>query len=186
MSSKKLSYILRHGIIEQGLSITNDGYVDIEHLLNLDILNGWNFNTINDIVKNDNKNRYSLIKKDDKYFIRANQGHSTQVGSLINDNLLLDEITIPIEDCFHGTFVTFLDSIKKEGLKVMNRKHIHIARNLNAKSGKRNSCNVLVYIDMKKAMKDGIKFYKSLNDVILTTGINGILAPQYFSKIQIL
>jgi len=36
--------------------------------------------------------------------------------------------------------------------------------------------------NMKKAMEDGIKFYKSNNGVILTNGINNTLENKYFKK----
>jgi 2'-phosphotransferase len=63
----------------------------------------------------------------------------------------------------------------------MSRKHIHFAKSLDAVSGKRSDCNLLVYVDMAKAMDDGIVFYESSNGVILTEGIDGILDPKYLS-----
>ena len=53
-------------------------------------------------------------------------------------------------------------------------------------SGMRYSCNVIIEIDMAKAIKDGYKFYKSLNDVILCPGKgeDGALPPTYFSKVH--
>ena len=53
-------------------------------------------------------------------------------------------------------------------------------------SGMRYSCNVIIEIDMAKAIKDGYKFYKSLNDVILCPGKGdeGALPPTYFSKVH--
>ena len=47
----------------------------------------------------------------------------------------------------------------------------------------RNSCDIYIEIDMVGAMKDGIKFYISSNNVILTEGADGILSPKYFKKI---
>ena len=44
------------------------------------------------------------------------------------------------------------------------------------------SCDIFIEIDMKKAMEDGIKFYKSNNGVILTNGINNTLENKYFKK----
>jgi 2'-phosphotransferase len=40
-------------------------------------------------------------------------------------------------------------------------------------SGMRGSCNLYIEIDMAKAMADGIKFYLSKNNVILSDGIAG-------------
>ena len=74
------------------------------------------------------------------------------------------------------------------GLSVMCRTHIHIATSKNALSGHRKSCNVYIYIDVTKAIKDGIKFYLSSNGVILTRGENdiGFLPSSYFSRIEVL
>jgi 2'-phosphotransferase len=37
-------------------------------------------------------------------------------------------------------------------------------------SGMRASCDIIIQIDMALAMEDGIKFYISTNNVILTEG----------------
>lgn len=50
-------------------------------------------------------------------------------------------------------------------------------------SGMRKTCEIFIEIDMKKAMDDGIKFYKSNNGVILSKGINNVLEKKYFKKI---
>ena len=47
----------------------------------------------------------------------------------------------------------------------------------------RKTCDVYIEIDMFKAMKDGILFFISSNNVILTEGIDGTLPPQYFKKV---
>ena len=40
-----------------------------------------------------------------------------------------------------------------------------------------------IEIDLFKAIKDGISFYISSNNVILTEGIDGTLPPKYFKKV---
>jgi 2'-phosphotransferase len=47
----------------------------------------------------------------------------------------------------------------------------------------RSSCDVYIHIDLFEAIKDGINFYISSNNVILTEGIDGILPPKYFKKV---
>ena len=63
----------------------------------------------------------------------------------------------------------------------MERKHIHLAKSVNAISGQRTNCNMFVYVNMKHAMTDGIVFYESANGVILTEGFNGIIPAKYLS-----
>lgn len=47
----------------------------------------------------------------------------------------------------------------------------------------RSSCDIYIEIDMSQAIIDGIEFYLSSNNVILTRGINGVLPPKYFKKV---
>lgn len=47
----------------------------------------------------------------------------------------------------------------------------------------RQSCDVYISIDLFEAIKDGIDFYISSNNVILTEGVNGVLPPKYFKKV---
>lgn len=42
---------------------------------------------------------------------------------------------------------------------------------------------VHIYLDVSKAMADGITFFVSLNNVILSSGKEGFIGPQYFSKV---
>lgn len=67
----------------------------------------------------------------------------------------------------------------------MNRQHIHCAKGMPGEviSGMRESSKVVIEIDVAKAMKDGIKFFESENGVILSAGIDGIIAPQYFKNV---
>lgn len=96
-----------------------------------------------------------------------------------------------------------------EGLKVMGRHHIHCASGLFGEegvtsgrsrprcrlasflsmkrispSGMRASCDLFVYINITKALADGIVFERSANGVILTKGQNGALEPKYFERVQ--
>ena len=74
-----------------------------------------------------------------------------------------------------------MNDIKKTGLNKMSRTHIHFASKPNAISGFRGSSNVLVHVNMYLAMADGIKFYMSDNEVILS---EGPIDPKYFSRVE--
>lgn len=50
--------------------------------------------------------------------------------------------------------------------------------------GMRNSCQVVVEVNMVRAMLEGgISFYISSNQVILTPGIDGVLPAKYFRQV---
>ena len=185
--SKSLSYALRHGVIALGLNMDSEGYVRLNDLLNhpdLPTLSNVSVDTIKQIVETNDKKRFSLINKKRNIYIRANQGHSKTIGNKINDDLLCTELDSPYEMCIHGTVRSALHEIMKEGLSPMNRKHIHMAKGLTKDdgviSGMRNTSTVYIYINMKAAMDDGIKFYESDNGVILCAER---IHPQYFKNI---
>lgn len=178
--SKYLSWALRHGLDELGLLPDNEGYVSLEDLLSVsDPIQSLTLDIILKIVRGCPKQRFSLKDKNNSWFIRANQGHSKNIGDKMDSERLLRRLDRPLEGVFHGTYKKHLSAIGKNGLHRMNRKHIHFARGVDAVSGKRHDCDLLVFVDMKKAMEDGIIFYESQNGVILTEGIDGFLPPLY-------
>ncbi|KAI8914192.1 phosphotransferase KptA/Tpt1 [Gorgonomyces haynaldii] len=153
----------------------DNGFVRVSDLLQHKKLKGYTFQDIQDTVQLDQKQRY-LLQDSNGWRIRANQGHSIKVE--MEFKRLLD-----LKECVHGTFLDCLESIKASGLKTMSRQYIHFALSPDEASGIRRNCQVLIYIDTQRAMEDGIEFYLSDNNVVLSKGINGILSSQYFSKI---
>jgi 2'-phosphotransferase len=187
--SKTLSYVLRHGAIEFGLEMDDCGRVRM-----VDLLSNSQFmrlcvteDVITQIVDQCPKQRFKIEEIDGIKMIRANQGHNKIFKNIINEDKLLELITEPQPLCVHGTNKRALKMIRKEGLKPQNRTHIHFAIGYpddeTVLSGVRSNANVFIEIDMAKAMGDGIKFYKSANNVILSSGIDGVIPPRYFSKV---
>jgi 2'-phosphotransferase len=177
--SKKLAYHLRHGLDKLPFMVDKSGFVRIKDLLTLPDFVEVSFEEILLVVKENDKKRFSLDESREK--IRANQGHSLESGNLLDENQLLVKINKPLEYCVHGTKRKFMYSISKSGLNKMNRTHIHFASSPEGISGFRPSSDVLIYIDMKSAMENGIEFFMSTNEVILS---KGPIATKYFSKIQ--
>ena len=91
----------------------------------------------------------------------------------------------------HGTHrkAWALISQDPKGLNRMKRNHIHFATGMIGEkgviSGMRFTCSVLIFVDLEKALADGIKFFKSENGVVLTEGENGegFLSKEYFKKV---
>ncbi len=185
--SKALSWVLRHKASEIGLSISSDGYVLVKDLLALPKFKDVKYDDIKYVVDNNDKKRFSLKEQNGKYYIRANQGHSGAMASVVETDKLLTKIEVPQPICVHGTTREAWSKIKKHGLNKMKRMHIHFAVGLahddEVISGYRKNSEVLIYIDMEKAMNDGIEFYMSDNRVILTEGVNGVLDPKYFKEV---
>jgi 2'-phosphotransferase len=192
--SKRFSMILRHTASETpGLEIRPDGFVALRSILAIPVFakNRVTVDFVKTMVAKDEKTRFSLIEESGELFIRANQGHSTKVAELLNTDEVLTEIRAAgeIPKAVHGTDKQAWDRfIKHEGLKPMKRAFIHFAPGVlgedDVRSGMRKSSSVYIYIDTAKAMRDGIKFYRSENNVILSTGLNGVISPAYFAKVE--
>ena len=49
----------------------------------------------------------------------------------------------------------------------------------------RESAQVLIYINMQKALEAGVLFFLSENGVVLTEGdVRGFLSPEYFLRVE--
>lgn len=180
--SKYMSWVLRHGAHEIGLHPDFEGYIRLRDFLNCcDKRQNLTESIVLRIAESCPKKRFGIKRVNSDIFIRANQGHSKNIAQYIDPSKLLVKITRPIEGVFHGTYKKHLESIKANGLNRMSRSHIHISKGHDAISGRRGNTNLLVYVDMKTAMEDGIDFYESENGVILTEGIGGILPVKYLS-----
>ena len=187
--SKTMSWILRHGLNELGLKPDELGRIPLMILMEQEQMKnlGASREQILDIIKSNDKQRFRLDMINGVEMVGANQGHSKEIGDKIDNDKLMEKITVPVDLCVHGTYSNVIDEIKKSGLKRMTRSHIHFASgysdNKKIISGARTDTNVFIELDMTKAMEDGITFYLSSNGVILSDGIDGIIEPKYFKNI---
>ncbi|EMD39185.1 hypothetical protein CERSUDRAFT_112859 [Gelatoporia subvermispora B] len=192
--SKTLSWILRHGSKSEGIPMRPDGYVRVDDLLKSPKLQELTFDMLQGIVKNDSKGRYNLMSEPDSkdpaqeiWWIRANQGHSIKTVVLeLNQITSVDDI--PTGIAVHGTSKKAWESIREQGLSKMKRNHIHLAQGVAGSgviSGMRNSSQILIFIDVQKALDAGIKFHLSANGVVLTEGdAKGFLKPEFFVRVE--
>jgi len=188
--SKFMSLVLRHKANEFGLNITSQGLVGVAELLEvLKKQKGLESVTIMDIhqvVIHNDKQRFKLTEIKSKLYIAANQGHSIETVTAERK-----EVTYPSEIpvCIHGTNMKAIQLIQKSGgLSKMNRNDIHMASALpesgDVISGMRKSASVVIWIDVEKAMDEGIKFFISNNGVILSPGNeHGFIPSSCFKKV---
>ncbi|BFZ07242.1 hypothetical protein BsWGS_10281 [Bradybaena similaris] len=185
--SKSLSYLLRHGAEKEGFRFQPGGYLYVDEILKHKNFQSVSVENIKHIVENNDKQRFALEEDTatGRLKIRANQGHSLEV-----DDLELKPITeasdYPV--VVHGTNDRAYRSIASQGLKTMGRNHIHFAAGepgvSGVISGMRASCTVMIYLNLSKALQDGLKFFLSANGVILSPGNDdGIIPPVYFDKV---
>ncbi|TYG80378.1 hypothetical protein ES288_D02G211600v1, partial [Gossypium darwinii] len=136
-------------------------------------------------VRKDNKQQFSLLEENGELLIRANQGHTVMTVEserLLKQILSADEMIV----CVHGTYKRNLESILESGLKRMKRLHVHFSSGLptDGEVISDEMLNVLIYLDVRKALEEGMKLYISDNKVILTKGFDGVVLVKCFEKIE--
>ncbi|KAK3535865.1 hypothetical protein QTP70_021164 [Hemibagrus guttatus] len=191
--SKSLSYALRHGAAKMGLNMGSDGFVFVDELLTHGQYSSFSLEDVERVVATNEKQRFKLQNhpENGRLQIRANQGHTVQVKDLELTAVVLDAPDCP-QEAVHGSYMKHWPSIRSQGLSRMSRTHIHLAPGLSGPndqgqviSGMRHNCDLAVYINVPKALADGIQFYWSENKVLLTPGdSDGLLAPRYFLRAQ--
>ncbi|MEW6282098.1 MAG: RNA 2'-phosphotransferase, partial [Candidatus Eremiobacterota bacterium] len=116
-----LAYVLRHRPEELGLTLSSDGWVEVDRLLqSLKDRRGVHLSRaeLEALVAADAKGRYSLREGR----IRANQGHSVQ-GVVAVDLVAME----PPEELYHGTTTQRWKRIQATGgLSKMKRHHVHL------------------------------------------------------------
>lgn len=161
--SKFLSLVLRHNPALIGLNLDVNGWASVTELLDKMKSKGHDI-SIEDLkylVETNSKKRFAFSNDFKK--IRANQGHSIEV-----DLGYIKQVPPPV--LFHGTTEKNLDLILKDGIKKMNRHHVHLSHDITTarKVGMRHGKPVIMNIDAKGMTEQGFDFFLSTNDVWLT------------------
>lgn len=175
-------YILRHVPEDFGLELDEYGYVDTKELvLKLSTMKGkrgFPDLTIEDIVEmvaEDDKGRYRF--KNGVSLLKCNFGHSLDVKSEIEQTESIPDVL------YHGTAKRFLDSILQEGLKSGQRKQVHItsdihvAKNVGNRYAKSGKLIVILEVDTKQMIADGLDVYSTGTSTYLTQSV----PPKYLS-----
>lgn len=186
--SKTMSYLLRHGAKENNLSIDSRGFVLLNDLLSNRELSKLKVNkeVVYEIVNTNDKKRFEILNENGKEYIRAVQGHT--IEEIKNEDALEKIKNIydfPV--IVHGTYQNSWEIIKTDGLNKMKRNCIHFAigekNSSEVISGMRQSCDMYIEIDASLCIADGIEMYVSKNLVILSSGVDGIIKPNYFRRV---
>lgn len=188
-TSRFLTKVLRHEAEKMGINIQEDGYVSVRELLEKTKLSAT-LEELQEIVRSCKKQRFDLKEISGEYFIRANQGHSIETvkSEKLLQRILLEDLPSNLI-AVHGTTLENWKLIKESGgLNRMNRNHIHFATSDDRAqfiSGFRTSSQVLIYLNLERALADNIPLYLSSNSVLLSEGLHGlgIIPINYFSMV---
>jgi len=161
--SKFLSLILRHKPETIGIQLDENGWTDVQLLLQKMQVSGktMDLTTLQAVVANNDKKRFAFSEDGTK--IRANQGHSLKVQ-------LGYKPQTPPAILYHGTVEKFLGSIFQTGLDKRKRHHVHLSSEIATATnvGKRRGKPVILTIDAAQMQADGYPFFLSENGVWLT------------------
>ncbi len=159
--SKKISWLLRHGATEAGLSMDTAGWVPIEQVLqHLRICRA----DLDVIVRDNNKARFEI----DEAQIRACQGHSLRTTPVTLEGLEATwcryEGTARI---WHGTGLAALEGIHAQGILPSARTHVHLAASTSSTVGKRFKVQVLLAVSVQRMHDAGLGLWSAPNGVVL-------------------
>lgn len=171
-TSKFLSLILRHKPETIGLKLDENGWVDIDELIEKSKKTKLTKELLDEVVEQNDKKRF--IVENGK--IRANQGHSIEI------DLELKAVTPP-DVLYHGTATKFLISIMKIGLNKQKRQHVHLSKDIETARtvGMRHGKVVILEVDAKRMFEEGYLFYLSVNGVWLTA----VVPVEFLQEIEI-
>jgi putative RNA 2'-phosphotransferase len=167
--SKRLSLHLRHDPAAIGITLTPDGWVEVDTLLRALRITR---EQLDEVVETNNKRRFAFDETGTR--IRASQGHSVPVDLSLPD-------TTPPDVLYHGTVAKFLDAIQREGLRPMKRHAVHLSATLDTATtvAARRGKPLLLRVDAAAMAASGHKFQVSANEVWLTATV----PPHYLHRL---
>ncbi|MFJ5684457.1 MULTISPECIES: RNA 2'-phosphotransferase [unclassified Streptomyces] len=162
--SKYLAKHLRHQPERIGITLDANGWVPVDELMTAAAAHGFRLSRaeLDHVVAVNDKRRFTI----DGDRIRANQGHTVTV------DLELPPAHPPAY-LYHGTVARKLDAIRDEGLRPMDRHHVHLSpdRETATRVGARRGRPVVLPVDAGAMHRDGLVFHVSANGVWLTDSV---------------
>ncbi|GAA3373161.1 RNA 2'-phosphotransferase [Streptomyces sannanensis] len=159
--SKYLSKHLRHQPERIGITLDAHGWVEMDALIDAAAAHGFPFTRaeLDHVIAANDKRRFAV----DGSRIRASQGHTVPV------DLGLPPAEPPAY-LYHGTVARTLDAIRAEGLRPMNRHHVHLSpdRETATRVGARRGRPVVLAVDAGAMHRAGHVLRVSANGVWLT------------------
>ncbi|MCB9879248.1 MAG: RNA 2'-phosphotransferase [Planctomycetes bacterium] len=170
--SRFLSLVLRHRPDKIGLKLDAAGWAGVEELLRQLAIHGHALDRDNleQVVARCDKQRFVFDREGTH--IRAVQGHSRDIE-------LGYTPTEPPDELYHGTAERFVAAIRREGLRKMQRHHVHLSpdRDTATRVGARRGPAVILRVDAAAMRRDGHTFFVADNGVWLTDAV----PPQYLA-----
>jgi putative RNA 2'-phosphotransferase len=164
--SRALSWLLRRGAIESGLSMNKAGWASTAAVM---ATLGMHQDSLDAAVAYNNKSRLAIrAGARGSTEIRASQGHSIK-GTPVESSALEAswEKVYPTQSLWHTTTREALPSVLTSGLLPRDRTHVHLARSATSTVGKRAAAGPLIEIDPVVLAAMGIDVFAAPNGVLL-------------------
>ncbi|MBX2800568.1 MAG: RNA 2'-phosphotransferase [Myxococcales bacterium] len=162
-TSRRLAWLLRHGAIESDLAMDEAGWADLTAVCDAA---GLERSIVLEVVERNDKKRFEVRGQR----IRATQGHSLR-GTPVTRTALeasWTQVADRRQPLFHGTRRHSLGTIAVQGLRAMERSHVHLADSPDARVGKRAGVDLLLEVDPARLAAAGLQLFVSPNGVWLT------------------
>jgi putative RNA 2'-phosphotransferase len=160
-TSKKLSWLLRHGALEAGLAMDAAGWAEVDDVRRV---LGMSRGALEAAVRDNEKQRLELRGTR----MRASQGHSLDGMPVTCEALEASwEVHEGGTTVFHGTRIAALAGIAREGILPGERTHVHLAEATDSTVGKRSAVDVVLEVSPLALRGLGLSLYRSPNGVVL-------------------
>ena len=183
-----IEQLLRHTAQVEGIRISPDGWVATTDVIdyldtlghNRDIADIWGYVT--------KFGGWHFEVSAYGEHVRATDGHTMEGVAVSVGELMAAETAPPV--AVVGLPLELLDTTLKSGLSRRNGRHIQLARRWGVhasskRGGGRTQLDVQVWINLQRAISDGIRFFLTAAGAILCEGVDGegTLPARYFSII---
>lgn len=161
--SKFLSLVLRHQPEAIGITLDENGWIDVATLIEKSDANGVHFDreVLKHIVDTNEKKRFAFNDTFEK--IRASQGHSIEVELGLATQK-------PPQVLYHGTAEKSAASIAATGIEKRDRQQVHLSKDIETaiKVGQRHGKPFVFKVLAEQMYHDKHEFFLSENGVWLT------------------
>lgn len=165
-ASKFMSLVLRHNPAAAGATLDAAGWMPVATLLAGAAAAGRPISRdeLIEIVATNEKQRFQLDREGDR--IRAHQGHSVAVDVGLED-------VAPPAVLYHGTARRCAEAIAREGLRPMQRQHVHLSVDAaTARAvGARHGSPIVLRVAAGALHAAGHVFHRAENGVWLTAHV---------------
>jgi putative RNA 2'-phosphotransferase len=151
--SKALSMWLRHKPERAGLTLSPEGWVDIDEIIRAFERTGSPITRaeFDNVVRMDLKGRFEI----DRHRVRARYGHSLELEEKPHPGM-------PPATLYHGTTHRFLPKILEGGLQPIKRQFVHLSpdkKTAREVGRRRDQEPAILAVDAHAAHESGVKFY---------------------------